>query len=123
LKGILFAAAFFGLSAVVLGAFGAHALREMLSESALATYETAVKYQMWHALAMLFVFLVTFQSSQPLFRWAAVCFGVGIVLFSGSLYLLAFGAPRWLGPVTPLGGLSFIAGWCLLMGAAFKLKV
>jgi uncharacterized membrane protein YgdD (TMEM256/DUF423 family) len=118
--------AVFGGSAVVLGAFGAHALRARLAETALQTWQTAVTYQFTHALALLVVglwlrFIVPggIGAARSL-DFAGVAFAVGVVLFSGSLYLLALGGPRWLGPVTPLGGIAFIAGWLALASAAFR---
>lgn len=116
---LIFASLFGGLS-VMLGAFGAHALKSVLSESSMNTFDTAVTYQMWHSAVLLFVALIMMHSPLAQFRWAALSFVVGIVFFSGSLYLLAFGGPRWLGPVTPLGGMSFIVGWLLLLLGVFK---
>lgn len=100
-----------GASAVLLGAFGAHALRGVLDERGTELWHTAVSYHFWHALA-LFVALLLLDG-----RWrrrAVTAFAFGIVVFSGSLYALALGAPRWFGAITPLGGLAFIAGWLLL---------
>lgn len=112
--------ALLALLAVALGAFGAHALRASLSPQDLATFETGVRYQMYHALALLAV-------AGAVARWpgstAAVAgwlFVVGIVVFSGSLYVLVLTGQRWLGAVTPLGGLAFLAGWALLAWAAFR---
>lgn len=116
----------FGGVAVLLGAFGAHGLRARLEPAALATFETGVRYQMYHALALLFVGFAMRQAALPLLRGAARCFVVGTVLFSGSLYLLAtrtllpFGDMRFLGPVTPLGGLLFLMGWALLTVVALR---
>ena len=98
-----------GASAVVFGAFGAHALRGHLDDAALATWHTGVEYHFWHALALYAGVL-----GLPLGRarhTALLLFGAGIVLFSGSLYALALGAPRWVGVITPLGGVAFIVGW------------
>lgn len=120
MKSILIAAVCFGGSAVMLGAFGAHALKGVLIERALETFDVGVKYQMWHSTVLLFVALVTLFSPHPLFKWSAIFFIVGVLLFSGSLYLLAFGAPRWIGPITPLGGLCFIAGWVTLLVAVLR---
>jgi uncharacterized membrane protein YgdD (TMEM256/DUF423 family) len=111
------AAAAFGAAAVALGAFGAHALRGRLDESALALWRSAVEYQFWHALALLAVGGADARQVR-LRAGAVVAFVCGIVLFCGSLYLLALGAPRWLGAATPLGGLALMAGW-LLTGLAF----
>ena len=120
-KPILAFAAMSGLLSVVLGAFGAHGLKAKLTASSLATYQTGVEYQMTHSLAMLAVaLLVQHVGSRPLLTGSAIAFAVGIVMFSGSLYWLALGGPRWLGPITPLGGLSFIIGWGCLFVAALR---
>jgi len=99
--------------AVVAGAFGAHALRARLSPPDLATFETAARYQMYHAFALMVVGLLADRGSlcAPHAGWL---FLAGIALFSGSLYLLALTDQRWLGAVTPFGGVAFIAGWVLL---------
>jgi uncharacterized membrane protein YgdD (TMEM256/DUF423 family) len=100
--------------AVAAGAFGAHALRGRLSEELLAVFETGARYQMYHALALLGVAWAAARWPGPLAGAAGWLFVLGIVLFSGSLYLLALSGVRWLGAITPLGGLSFLAGWLLL---------
>lgn len=98
-----------GATAVGLGAFGAHALRGIVDEAGLQVWHTAVQYHFWHALA-LFVAVVGLAPGRA--RTVAIAlFAIGIVLFSGSLYALALGAPRWTGAITPLGGVAFIAGW------------
>jgi uncharacterized membrane protein YgdD (TMEM256/DUF423 family) len=104
--------------ATVFGAFGAHALKAQLAPDRLQVYETAVRYHFFHALGLLGIGLtLRFVDSSPI-RWAVVLVVLGIVLFSGSLYALTFGAPRALGIVTPLGGLALIAGWiCFAAGA------
>jgi uncharacterized membrane protein YgdD (TMEM256/DUF423 family) len=107
-----------GLLGVAFGAFGAHALRARLSPEMLAVFETGVRYQMYHAFA-------TFAAAWACARWRRRVFGMsggfflaGIVVFSGSLYALALTGARWLGAVTPLGGVAFLAGWsCLAWGA------
>jgi uncharacterized membrane protein YgdD (TMEM256/DUF423 family) len=99
--------------ATVLGAFGAHALKAQLSPDKLAVYETAVRYHFLHALGLLVIGVLLRSADTELLRWSAMLVLVGIILFSGSLYLLTFGAPRLLGVVTPLGGLALIAGWGL----------
>lgn len=115
-------AAFFGALAVVLGAFGAHALKALISEQALQNWQTAVQYQFVHALALLFLSLCP---KSTLISFAGRCFVVGIFLFCGSLYGLSLRS-LWavnlsiLGPITPLGGLLFIAGWVSLFLSAFK---
>ncbi|WP_430390752.1 DUF423 domain-containing protein [Dyella sp. 20L07] len=100
-----------GASAVVLGAFGAHALRDVLDARGSELWHTAVSYHFWHALALA---LAAFAAPSRAQRVASVAFGVGIVIFSGSLYALALGAPRWFGAITPIGGVAFIVGWLAL---------
>ena len=109
-------AAFAGATAVLLGAFAAHALRGRLDEAGLAVFETAVQYHMYHALAL---GLCAMRTQLRLAPW---CFLIGILLFSGSLYLMAFTGLTFLGMVTPLGGLSMMAGWAVLALAALKLE-
>ena len=110
-------AGFTGASAVILGAFGAHALRGVLDERGTELWHTAVNYHVWHALALC---LALFVLDAPQRRRTVFAFAIGIVLFSGSLYALALGAPRWFGAITPLGGVAFIAGWLLLGWGAAK---
>ena len=101
------------LSGVAMGAFGAHALKESLSAGGMVeVWKTAASYQIWHALAL--VLCAQSRFSSRLHSTAAALFTVGIILFSGSLYWLALEGPRWLGPITPLGGLSLIVAWGLL---------
>jgi len=104
--------ALFAFAAVALGAFGAHALKARLSADALAIWQTAVLYHGWHALALFGVgaVLLTRPDAAP-FAWAAWLFAAGTVLFSGSLYALAFTGVKALGAITPVGGLLFLAGW------------
>ncbi len=110
-----------GFIGVGLGAFGAHGLRTRLSAEMLAVFETGVRYQMYHALAILIVALAAARLDGWLIRTAGWLFTVGIVLFSGSLYALALSGSTILGAVTPIGGLAFLAGWaCLaIAGLAF----
>lgn len=109
-------AAFF---AVGLGAFGAHGLRSRLSPEMLAVFETGVRYHMYHALALLLTSILMARIGGWLVTTAGWCFTVGIVLFSGSLYLLAVTGVTILGAITPLGGFVFLAGWaCLALAAA-----
>lgn len=113
-------AAFAG-TAVALGAFGAHALRATLSEQDLATFETGARYQMYHALALIAVaWAVGRWPGMTSITAAGWSFVVGIVVFSGSLYVLVLTGQRWLGAVTPLGGLAFLVGWILLLWSAFR---
>lgn len=104
-----------GALAVVAGAFGAHALKPLLSGASMATWQTAVFYHLVHALLATALTVSVFNAWT---RRAAICLLVGCLLFSGSLYAMALGGPRWLGPITPLGGLCFIFGWLsLALGA------
>jgi uncharacterized membrane protein YgdD (TMEM256/DUF423 family) len=103
-----------GFIAVACGAFGAHALRARLSPDALQVWETAARYQMYHAVPLLFIAWLTSQSSAPWAIRAGWCFIVGTLLFSGSLYALALSGIRGLGAITPLGGIAFLAGWLML---------
>lgn len=108
-----------GFLAVALGAFGAHALRTRLSPDMLNVFETGVRYQMYHSLALLLVAATIPHLGGWLVRTAGWLFTVGIVLFSGSLYLLAATGITVLGAITPIGGLAFLAGWaCLALAAA-----
>lgn len=117
---ILVAAALLGALAVVLGAFGAHALRESLDERSLAIWQTGVDYQFRHVLALLAAGLLARTRASRATMLAAVAFLIGIALFSGSLYALALGAPRAVGAITPIGGVAFIAGWLALAWSAFR---
>lgn len=122
-KIILALASLSGLSAVILGAFGAHGLQGRLPEHLLNAYNTGVDYHFFHTLALLAVALLVLQyGQQRTLLVAAAGFLTGIALFSGSLYLLALGAPRWIGPVTPLGGISFMVGWANLFWFAWRLS-
>lgn len=110
--------AFLGVAA---GAFGAHALREHLPADLLAVWETAARYQMYHALALLAVAWAAQRwPDAALVAVAGWLFIAGVVVFSGSLYLLALTGVRWLGAVTPLGGLALLAGWLLLAWAGWQ---
>ena len=110
----LFFGSIAGFVAVAFGAFGAHALRNKLSVDMLAVFETGVRYQMFHALALLVTAIAIARFDGWVARAAGWCFLTGIVLFSGSLYALALTGVRTLGAITPLGGLAFLAGWALL---------
>ncbi len=98
---------------VAAGAFGAHALKAILTPDLLAAFETGARYQMYHALALVAVGLSRRQDDTPAFRQAGIAFLIGIGLFSGSLYALALSGIRGLGALTPLGGLAFLTGWAL----------
>src|SRR5471030_2541374 len=121
-KRCLLAAALALAAAVALGAFGAHALKARLGADMLATYQTAVQYHFWHALGLLGVgtLMVRFPESRAL-AWIAWLLVAGLLLFSGSLYLLALTGATWLGAVTPVGGVAFIAAWVWLAWWAWRL--
>jgi uncharacterized membrane protein YgdD (TMEM256/DUF423 family) len=111
-----------GMLAVMLGAFGAHGLKSRLSEQSLSVFETAVQYHFYHSLALLAVGLIAISQPQvALLKSSGWLFVIGIVVFSGSLYLLSITGIRWLGAITPLGGLAFIGGWACLAAASWKL--
>jgi uncharacterized membrane protein YgdD (TMEM256/DUF423 family) len=113
----MIAGALLMLLAVMLGAFGAHALRDVLSPRQFTTYQTGVTYHLFHALAVLAVGIVAHVTRpSPWIGLAGVLFVAGIVLFCGSVYALAFGAPKTFGMITPVGGLSFMLGWiCVVL--------
>ncbi|MGE8099979.1 DUF423 domain-containing protein [Pseudomonas fluorescens] len=122
LRGFLMLAAFFGFSGVGLGAFAAHGLKDRLSAEYLAIFHTGVTYQLVHTLALLGVALLAVQIPGRLITWAGVSFAIGILLFSGSLYLLTLTGVSKLGIVTPFGGLAFLVGWLCLGIAAWRLS-
>lgn len=118
----LIAAGILGAIGVGLGAFGAHGLREMLLARGMSNaWETAVRYHLLHAVALLAlaVWLRRAGDRTSAAQWTALSWIIGVVIFCGSLYWLALGGPRWLGPVTPFGGVALMAGWILLIPAAF----
>ncbi len=125
-KNIVLTASVFGLTAVILGAFGAHALKESISVGALDTWAKGVEYQFYHALALLF--LANFPEQNKLTNLAHISFSIGIVFFSGSLYLLStreihqLSFASYIGPITPIGGLFFILGWMMLFITGAKKK-
>ena len=120
---LLVLAAGSGAAGVALGAFGAHALKSQLAATdTISTWDTAVHYHLLHAVVLLVIGLWSkINPDSTALGASGVLIFVGIVLFSGSLYGLALGGPRWLGPVTPLGGLAFIVGWLLLLGPALAI--
>ena len=121
LKIIFLFAAFAGALGVVLGAFGAHALRGSIEPRLMETFQTAVQYQLIHSLALLLLSLTIGWLGQSLsFNISAYAFMAGIILFSGSLYGFVLTEIRWLGPVTPLGGLCLIIGWLALLVGGFR---
>lgn len=127
-KSFLAAGALFGGLGVALGAFGAHGLQNITSdEKIIHGYQTAVQYQVYHALALLATAIIFDKIPDRFLKWAGICFITGIFLFSGSLYLITFlkiqesSAIKIVGPITPLGGVFFIAGWlCMLLGVMRK---
>ena len=126
-KNYLVAAAIFGGSAVALGAFGAHGLEGITKDEKIVhIFQTGVQYQMYHALALLAVGILWEKFSNRRMKWSANCFIIGIILFSGSLYLLTFlklqesNAVKFVGPITPLGGVFLITGWLFLLLAVIK---
>ena len=128
----LIVSGFSGFMSVVLGAFGAHGLKKVVTPEMLVVYQTAVQYQFIHSLALLALAILLLvpatQAVKGLVKWSANSMMLGIVLFSGSLYTMTFmsvsgGFLSWLGPITPMGGLAFIIGWIFIMVAAFKLPI
>ncbi|EAQ97669.1 DUF423 domain-containing protein [Congregibacter litoralis] len=111
-----------GLLSVAFGAFGAHALRDRLDAYSLGVFETAVQYQFYHSLALLIAGLLLIQfPASMLLKSSVVLFVLGILVFSGSLYILSLSGVRWWGAVTPLGGLAFIAAWACMATAGWQL--
>lgn len=124
-KWMLISGALFTLTSVLLGAFAAHGLKNRLDEYALGVFQTAAQYQMTHGIGLILcgLFVFQLQQNQSSSYWiniSAISFTVGIVFFSGSLYGLALTGQKWLGPITPLGGLLFIFGWLSFVIAAVK---
>lgn len=116
-RSILIAAGLSGFAGVALGAFGAHGLKDTLAAGGhVATWQTAVLYHLIHAVAL----LALAGWNSPPSRRVAACWVIGTVLFSGSLYWLALGGPKFLGPVTPLGGVALLAGWALVAWNAWR---
>lgn len=110
------------MTAVIFGAFGAHALKERLDDYSLGVFETAVQYHFYHSLALLAVGILALQlPAHSLLKSSGWLFFLGIIVFSGSLYILSMTGVKWLGAITPLGGLAFIAGWACLAAFSWKL--
>ena len=117
----LFLSAICGLTGVAVGAFGAHGLKAILAPEMLAVYKTGVDYQMWHALGIGLIAVFRQQAAESsLLKWAGWLMFSGIILFSGSLYLLAVLNIKWLGMITPIGGVCFILAWILVAVFAFQ---
>tara|TARA_B100001094_G_scaffold283954_1_gene297060 strand:- start:24 stop:392 length:369 start_codon:yes stop_codon:yes gene_type:complete len=113
MKSLLIIGSVFAALSVLLGAFGAHGLKNRLSIEDLAIFETAVRYQMYHALGILLMGLASFYLTEKLVSTPAYFLILGIIVFSGSLFLLVFTNLRWFGAITPIGGLCLIIGWLL----------
>jgi uncharacterized membrane protein YgdD (TMEM256/DUF423 family) len=119
-KKFLKTAAVLGALSVILGAFGAHALKQLISDKNLQTFETGVRYQFYHVIALFITGILYKDFTNNYLQWAGRLFCLGILLFSGSLYLLSFieltdmTGLKWVGAITPLGGVCFITGWLLL---------
>jgi uncharacterized membrane protein YgdD (TMEM256/DUF423 family) len=122
MKSFVFLAAILGGLSVAAGAFGAHALRSHLEPRMLEVFETAARYQMYHALALLAAAWLYQQTEAPAAQVAGWAFVAGILLFSGSLYAMALSGVRGLGAITPIGGVAFLAGWVALAMAALRLR-
>jgi len=113
---ILLSGAIFMALAVLLGAFGAHALKTNLSPEMMQVYKTGIEYQFYHALGLLLIGLIGFQIQSKYIKWSGTLISIGIIIFCGSLYILALSGFEWIGAITPIGGLSFVAGWvCLIL--------
>lgn len=124
-NGFLKASALLGALSVALGAFAAHGLKKIISAESLQVFETGVRYQFYHVFALLAAGILYSHFYQPFIKWAGWLFITGIVLFSGSLYCLAYFGDanknmKWLGAITPFGGIAFIGGWLLLFAAITK---
>lgn len=115
MKSIIITGALLAGLAVMLGAFGAHALKAKISPEDLTVFDTAVKYHMAHALGLILIGTLGFHFPKEIIYLPALLLMGGVLIFSGSLYILVLSNVRWLGAITPLGGLSMIAGWLLLV--------
>jgi uncharacterized membrane protein YgdD (TMEM256/DUF423 family) len=120
MKRTLTIAAVSGMTAVMLGAFGAHALKKVISPEMLEVYKTGVQYQFYHTFALLAVGILMHFGKSKALKWSANLFLTGIILFSGSLYALTLTNIKMLGAITPFGGVAFIAGWTLLIAHSRK---
>lgn len=120
LKAFVVIGAVFAALGVAAGAFGAHALAARLTPERLATWETAARYHLYHATALVLLGAISTRWPAPLLSAAGWLFTAGIVIFGGTVYALALGGPRWLGAITPIGGAAFIAGWLVLAVAVAR---
>ena len=122
MKLFLTAGAFSGILAVLLGAFGAHLLKQMISSDMLEIYKTGVQYQFYHTFALLSVGILIKFNRTKILEWSGYLFIAGIIIFSGFLYLLALTGIKMLGMIVPIGGLSFVSGWICLLVHFLKIK-
>ena len=120
MKTILVTAALSLALAVIIGAFGAHGLKSRLSPEMMDIYKTGVEYHFYHALGLLLVGILSVQMPSSIMNLSALFLFLGIVIFSGSLYVLAMSGIKWIGAITPIGGLCFITGWILLVFSVLK---
>lgn len=123
----LIIASLYGLTSVILGAFGSHLFKKLLTPEKLVSFEVAVRYQMYHAIVLLIIGLY-FTFNTPLEKWSTICIMLGTFLFAFTIYLLSFSEYwginlRFLGPITPIGGAILMVGWLLLVIYFFKLKI
>lgn len=121
-KSILLTGAAFLAGAVAIGAFGAHGLKSILTEELMQVYKTGVEYHFYHALGLLLVGVISLNKPSRALNWSALFLVIGIMLFSGSLYLMAVTGIKWLGAITPVGGVSFIVGWVFLFVGVWRMK-
>lgn len=119
-KPILLTASAFLALAVAIGAFGAHALKARLTAEMMQIYKTGVEYHFYHGMGLFLAGVLAISYPSKLLKWSAVFLTSGIVLFSGSLYILAVSGQSFIGAITPFGGISFITGWILIFIAVFK---
>lgn len=120
-KKLIISGAFFMALAVGFGAFGAHIVQEMLTPDRFEVYKTAVEYHFYHAIGLLILGLISQRiESSNWIQWSGYCMIAGILIFSGSLYILTLTDTSWLGAITPLGGFAFILGWCFLILGILK---
>jgi len=122
-KTLFLSGIFFCALSVIMGAFGAHALKDRLSEYSMSIYDKAVLYQFFHAFAILFVAVLNKVIDTQDFSISGILLIIGILLFSGSLFILAITDIKWLGAITPIGGTLFIIGWLILFIKILKIKI
>ena len=122
-KTLFLSGIFFCVLSVIMGAFGAHALKDRLSEYSMSIYDKAVLYQFFHAFAVLFVAVLNKVFDTQDFSISGILLIIGILLFSGSLFILAITDIKWLGAITPIGGTLFIIGWLILFIKILKIKI